>query len=191
MNKPIVLLGGGGSVLTSTKYNGGAKVITLWIKLLRKHGYETFQVTHDGNYPKWLIEHQPIISFDLAKKWKKEGKNLKCVIFWLPVAKYFLMLANQIYFCDCEITYTSGGYLLSLKELMKSKIRAIATNSHYNQKWYKETLGYSAKLVPEWSDEIYWHPKPEKRQKNLVGYMIEPGGHSVEIIKKINEICRN
>lgn len=191
MSKPIILIGGGGSILGggTSRISGGCKLYNLWVKLLINNGYETYQITNDGKYGRWLIEHQPVISFDLAKKWAGEGRDLKCMTGWIPVAKYFLILTEQIYFYDCEIAYTSGRYLPFLKELMKSKIRAVATNSHYNQKWYKETFNYPAKLVPEWSDEKYWHPKPEKRQKNLVGYMLEPGAK--EVIRKINETCRN
>lgn len=189
MNKPIILLGGGGDILTSTKYNGGTKVITLWIKLLRQHGYEAYQITHDGNYPEWLIEHQPVISFDLARKWAREKRDLKCVTTWLPVARYFLELVNQIYFRDCEIAYTSRSHLPFLKGLMKFRIRAIATNSHINQNWYKSVLNYNAILINEWSDETYWYPKPEMRQENLVGYMNEVGGTSGADIAKISEIC--
>lgn len=191
MSKPIILIGGGGSILGEGggKFSGGCKLYNLWIKLLIKNGYETYQVTNDGRYDQWLIEHQPVISFDLAKKWASENRNLKCMTSWLPVAKFFLALTNRIYFYDCEIAYTSSGHLSILKELMKSKIQNIATNSHYNQKWYKETLGYSVKLIPEWSDETYWYPDPKKRQKNLVGYIAEPGAE--EVIRKMDEICRS
>lgn len=190
MSKPIILFGGGGDILTSSKYNGGTKVFTTWIKLLRQHGYEAYQVTHDGNYPRWLIEHQPVISLNLAKKWVSEDRNLECMIGWLPVAKYFLMLTKQIYFYDCEIAYTSRGHLPLLKKLMKSEICSIATNSYTNQEWYKSTLNYNAMLINQWTDEEYWYPRSETRQENLVGYMNEPGGTSREDIKKIDAICR-
>lgn len=190
MNKPIILLGGGGNVLSLPRYNGGVKIFNLWAKLLRQHNYESYLVTQDGKYDKWLIEHQPVISFSLAKKWAKEKRNLKCMTGWLPVAKYFLMLPGQIYFYDCEIAYTSRSHFPLLKELMKSKIRAIATNSHTNQEWYKSILNYNAVLIHQWTDEEYWYPRPEMRQENLIGYMNEPRGTSREGIKKIDAICQ-
>jgi len=189
MNRPIILLGGGGDILSLYKYNGGVKVLNLWAKLLRQNGYESYLVTQDGKYDKWLIEHQPVISFETAKKWAKEEKCLKCVITWLPIAKYFLKIVNHVYFYDCEIAYTSRGHLFLLKNLIRSQIKDIATNSHVNQQWYKEVLGYNAKLIKEWSDETYWYPKHQNRQADLIGYMNEPGGHSFRDINEINKIC--
>jgi len=190
MNKPIILLGGGGNVLSLPRYNGGVKVLNLWAKLLRKYDYESYLVTQNGNYDKWLIEHQPVISFDLAKKWKKE-KRIKCVTTWLPIARYLLELTDELYFYDCEIAYTSRSHFPLLKELMQSKrLQAVATNSHTNQEWYQVTLQYPPPLINEWSDETYWRPKSEMRQENLIGYMNEPGGSSEDDIKKVDTICR-
>lgn len=186
MSKPIILLGGGH--LSLPKFNGGTKYLNLLVKLLRNHNFESYVITQDGTFESWLVEHQPVISFDLAKSWAKQRRKLKSMCVWLPVAKYFLELTEQVYFYDAEIARTAGPQFSILKKLLHNRIRAIATNSRYSQNWYKSTLNYSATMINAWSDAKYWNPKPEIREENLVGYTKEPNSDAV--IQAISEICR-
>jgi len=109
---------------------------------------------------------------------------------WLPVIEYYLKLTKQIYFYDCEIAKTCRPQHFTILQnlLSTKKIRGIATNSRYNQLWYRTTINYSAMMINEWSDAEYWNPKPEIREKNLVGYTKEP--RSDVVIQTISEICR-
>lgn len=170
------------------KYNGGGKLANLWVKLLRAHGYEAYMVTYSGGYQPWLIEHQPHISLDTVKHWKNERRHLKFVTGWLP-STAFINLADQLYFIDAEIAWTSGVHLPILRKLLRSKIRAIVTNSRTQQAWYMATFNRNVALIQDWSDEAYWYPKLDKREEGLVGYMLE-GPDSDTEIKQIASYCQ-
>jgi predicted O-methyltransferase YrrM len=154
------------------KYNGGVKLYNLWVKLLRANGYQAFIVTYNGTYQPWLIQHQPHVSLDTVRQWKRAGFPLKFVTGWAD-ATAFIDLADELYFYDCEIAWTSGSHFPILRKLMKSKIRAVATHSRTQQAWYMATFNRDVILIPIWSDETYWHSKPKKRKTGLVGYMNE------------------
>lgn len=185
MEKPTILLGGAN--LSLPKYNGGTKYLNLLVKLLRDHDYESYLITQDGTFESWLVEHQPVISFDVAKSWAKQGRKLKSMLVWLPVIKYFLELTKQIYFFDAEIARTAGSQFPMLKNLLRNQIRAIHTNSQHQVDWYKSTFNYSVVLINDWLNIKYWNPKSEIREENLVGYTKEPGSDAV--IRTINDIC--
>lgn len=185
MEKPIILLGGAG--LSLPKYNGGVKYLNLFVKLLRDNDYESYLITQNGAFESWLVEHQPVISFNLAKSWAKQGRKLKSMCVWLPVIKYFLELTEQVYFFDAEIARTAGPQFPMLKNLLHNQIRAIHTNSQHQVNWYKSTFNYPVMLIHDWLDIKYWNPKPEIREKNLVGYTKEPNSDAV--IHVVNDIC--
>jgi glycosyltransferase involved in cell wall biosynthesis len=189
--KPIILFSSCENSLRTgdIKYNGGIKVYNLWAKLLRQHGYEAYIVTYDGRYQPWLIEHQPCVSLATVKQWKKEGRPLKFVTAWLD-AKAFIDLADQIYFHDCEATYTATIHSSIFQKLLKSrKIRAISTNSRFQQAWYLGKFNLFPKLIPDWSDEEYWFPDQKRRESGVVGYMRESETSELEI-EQIVEYCR-
>ena len=170
------------------KYNGGIKVYNLWIKLLRQRGYESYIVTFDGKYQPWLIEHQPCVSLQKIKEWKKQGKNLKFVTGWLD-SKAFIDLASQFYFIDCEIAYTATIHFHFLKKFLQSKkIKKISTNSRIQQAWYMASFKFSPFLIQDWSDEDYWFPGLELRKPGLVGYMKE-SSFSEKEIEEIKNLC--
>lgn len=187
MIKPIILIGG--SNLYLGKFSGGVKHLNLWTKIIRENGYEAYLVTQDGTFESWLIEHQPVISYAKAEKWKDQNRNLKSIPMWLPVIEYYLKLTKQIYFYDCEIAKTCRPrHFTILQNLLSTKkIRAIGTNSRYNQNWYESTIGYSTTMINEWSDAKYWNPKPEIREENLIGYTKEP--NSDVVIQTVSKIC--
>jgi len=189
--KPIILFSScqGSFKKGDLKYNGGIKVYNLWIKLLRKHGYEAYLVTYDGKYQPWLIEHQSCLSLDVVREWQKKRKPLKFVTSWLE-SQNFINLAPYFYFIDCEIAYTSTIHYPLLKKFLKEKkIRYISTNSRFQQAWYMANFGFTPILITDWSDEEYWCPRPELREENLVGYMKE-SFRSEKEIKDIADICK-
>jgi hypothetical protein len=154
------------------KYNGGVKLYTVWAKVLRSAGYQTFIVTYDGRHEPWLIEHQPHVSLDTVRRWKAAGIPLRFVTGWID-SSAFIELADEIYFCDCEIAATANELFPVLSRLMESKIRAVATNSRTQQGWYMATFGRRVTLIPEWSDETLWTPDPARRVPGRIGYMRE------------------
>jgi len=168
-------------------YNGGIKLLNLWTKLIRQNGYEAYIVTYDGSYRPWLVEHQPHVSIDKVRKWKSEGRNLKFLTGWIP-AKLFIDLADELYFFDAEIRWTCDEHFRELRKLLKTRIRRVATHSRTQQAWYMATFGLDVAFIPEWSDEAYWVPDPLRRQKGLVGYMLE-SDRSTEQIQIIKDYC--
>jgi len=171
------------------KYNGGLKVYNLWVKTLRRQGYEAYIVTFDGSYQSWLVEHQPCISLAKVKQLKEGGKFLKFVTGWLD-SKAFIDLADKIYFHDCEATYTDTIHSSVFQKLIKSKkICAISTNSRFQQAWYAGKFNLFPELIPDWSDEQYWFADQKRRESGLVGYMRESETSELEI-KQIAEHCR-
>ena len=168
-------------------HNGGIKLLNLWTKLLRQHGYEAYMVTFHGNYRPWLVDHQPHISIKQVREWKREGRSLKFLTGWIP-AKLFIGLADELYFLDAELKYTCGDHFKDLRKLVKSKIRRISTHSRTQQAWYMATFGLDVSLIPIWADETYWAPDSSRRRRGLVGYMNE-GNHTLSDIGTIRDIC--
>lgn len=187
---PIVVISSCESVANTgdATYNGGVKLYNLWVKLLRQHGYESYVVTYDGRYQPWLIEHQPHVSLQQVKEWKQQGRPLRFMTGWI-LARAFIELADSLYFFDAEMKYTCGAHLPSMKALMRTKIRSLATHSRTQQAWYMATFGTSVHYIPEWSDEEYWFCKPEACEPGLVGYMNE-GEHTEKDLQAIADWCR-
>ena len=162
------------------KYNGGVKIYNLLVKLLRKNGYQAFIVTHDGKFQPWLIEHAPHVSLETACAWKQAGIPLVFITGWAE-AKAFIGLADRLYFYDCELAYTAGPHLTSLKKLMETRIQGVSTHSRTQQAWYMATFNCAVNLIPIWSDEMYWHPHAARRRAGLIGYMMESATSENEI----------
>lgn len=170
------------------KYNGGVKLYNLWVKLLRANGYPAFIVTHDGTYQQWLVEHQPHVSLETVQQWKQAGFPLKFVSGWAD-STAFVDLADELYFYDCEIAYTSTVHFPVLSRLLESPISAVATNSRVQHAWYMATFKRDVAFIPEWSDETYWHPNPGQRKSGLIGYMKESSTAEIEI-EQIAACCK-
>jgi predicted O-methyltransferase YrrM len=165
-------------------YNGGIKLLNLWTKILRMNGYEAYMVTYSGDYRPWLIEHQPHVSIEQVKRWKKDGRPLKFFTGWIP-SRAFIDLADEIYFYDAELKYTCSDHFGRLQKLLKNKIRRVSTHSRTQQAWYMATFGLEVNLIPVWSDEAYWFAQPACRKEGLIGYMNE----SDETKKEVEQIA--
>lgn len=153
------------------KYNGGTKLQNLWVKLLRKHGYEAYRVTKNGKYVSWLIDHQPHVSIKTLKKWKSSGKNIIYITTWLK-AKEFIDLAPKFYYFDAELYYTRNEHFADLIKYLP-KITGIATHTRYLQAWYMSKLNIKPSLIPEWSDSKYWKIRIQEERPILIGYTQE------------------
>lgn len=167
--------------------NGGVKLYSTWLKVLRRAGYQAFIVTHDGRYAPWLIEHQPHVSIETVRRWKAAGIPLRFVTGWID-ASAFIDLADNIYFCDCEISATARRLFPLLAELMQTKVKTVATNSRTQQAWYMATFHRPVAFIPEWSDEAYWRPDAARRVAGRVGYMLE-GPASAAAVEQIGAHC--
>lgn len=193
MSKPIILFGSieragdqGDSI-----YNGGFKLQSVWIKLLRQHGHEAYRVTGDGTQLPWMIEHQPAISLQQANKLANVGKPLRVVTTWI-ISEPILKLADRPYYFDAEIAHTSNGRHFEALKRWLPKLAKIGTHSRTQQAWYMATLGLTPSYIQEWSDTTYFTPEPALRERGLVGYMWE-GDHTpghIEVIKRVCETAR-
>lgn len=170
------------------KYNGGVVLYNLWVKLLRSHGYEAYIVTYDGKYQSWLPEHQPHISIENVKSWKNNGLNLKFITSWIK-SETFLNLADEFYFHDCEPHYTFGFDYPILKKMLKTKIRAIGSETRMEQAYYRTLLNVDTKIIPPYCDLDYWFPNSNARISGLIGYTNE-NTHIISDIEKIENFCR-
>ena len=172
------------------KFNGGVHEYNNLVKLLRMKSYEAYIVTYDGTYQPWLFEHQPHISLKEFITLSKELPNIRCVTSWI-VAKSFIDACEKIYFWDMELHYTDNEHFSTLAKLFRKKIVHTATISRTMQAWYMATFRKSCYLLPNLIDDFYWHPNPDIRIFNRVGYMIE-GSHTISYINHIkNEVSKS
>ena len=173
-----------------SKYNGGIKLLNLWVKLLRHNNYEAYIATHNGRYVNWLIDHQPTISIGKLQKLKDKGMIIKYVTTWLK-SDEFINIADEIYYFDAEIAFTKSGHRKTLESLLaQHRIRKIGTHSQLQVGWYLGMLNINPNYIKEWSDTEYWKSDLDKQNSHRVGYMIESSETETEI-QEIKSICHN
>lgn len=171
------------------KYNGGIKLINLWVGLLRKSGYKAVIMTHDGKYENWLLKNQPHISLPELILLKNSGHKIKYVTTWLK-SDEFISIADEIYYFDAELAFTSGEHFGILTNLItNNKLRKVGTHSRIIVSWYLEKLKILASYIQEWSDHQVWKVKKKKKRNNIVAYTTESQETAVEI-SEIEEMCR-
>lgn len=168
------------------KYNGGVKFYNLCVKLLRSKGFLAYVVTYDGKYEPWMINHQPHISLQTVKEWKKAGKNLRFFTCWLG-ATAFNNLANKIYFHDGEPAYSFGVHFPLLNEFIESNKIILSTETRAEQSCYRSVLHMDTNLISPYIDPDYFYPDSSKRVTNSIGYITEDLGTETQI-SKINKI---
>lgn len=170
--------------------NGGTKLQEVWVKLLRRAGYEAYIATFDGTHPNWLIDHQPHVSIAQVAEWAKEGRDLRLMTTWLE-AKAFIDVAAQaggFYYFDAEIAWTLHPTFYEWFKQYRPAIKRFATHSRVQQGWYLGQ-GIDCLYIPEWSDTDFWHPEPSRRVHAFgspprVGFMSEPE-HGAETARDI------
>lgn len=154
------------------KYNGGINEYNSLVKILRKHGYEAYIVTYDGNYEPWLFEHQPHISIKEFRRKITSLPNIRCVTSW-AIAKTFINECKKLYFWDMELKYTENEHFSTIARLYKTKIVKTASISRTIQAWHMANFGKQCIIIPNLLDEDYWKPDNTKRKFNRIGYMNE------------------
>jgi predicted O-methyltransferase YrrM len=158
----------------AVKNSGGTKLYNLWVKLLRENGYNAYIATVDGKYDKWLVNHQPVISYKKILEFKKSGYTVKIVSGWLDVPfEKILGGGEQFYYFDAELHWTIKFRNKLNRFLKQRKIAGIATHSRYIQSWYMANYGFKPPLINEWSDEKIFFVSPRARKSGLVGCMVE------------------
>jgi len=167
------------------KYNGGLKELNLLVRLLRDNHYEAFLVTYDGNYEKWLVDHQPCISLAEYKKIVDSDKNIRSVTSWAK-AKSFISISKHIYFWDMELAYSENSHFKNFLNLYNKKIINIAGISRTIQAWHMANFGKPSYVIPSMVDERYWIPNPAARISNRIGYMHE-GTQTEKLIDLFNK----
>lgn len=190
--RPVILISSANDAQSTgdAPFNGGVKLYALWVKLLRQHGYPAYVVTYDGKYTEWLMDHPlPFLSIAEAAALKASRQDIRWMTGWLW-SKAFLDLAadDGIYFFDAELAFTAGVQR-NLLALWLPSMRKIATHSRTQQAWYGATFGLMPMFIPEWSDTKHWHPRPECRVPNRIGFMDE-GAETLNDIDLIRLGCK-
>lgn len=156
------------------KYNGGTKLYNLWVKLLRDYGYEAFIATMDGQYDKWLINHQPVISYEDVNQLRANGHDVRVLTAWLDTPQLEKIIGNnQFYYFDAELAWTIHFREKLDYFLKKDMIAGIGTHSRYIQSWYMAEYGIKPILINEWSDMAIFNSEPKHRIAGRIGCMVE------------------
>lgn len=156
------------------RYNGGTKLYNLWVKLLRKNGYEAYIATVDGRYDQWLADHQPVVSYDDVKRFRSLGYDVRIVTAWLNTVGLGKILGNDpFYYFDAEMKWTLYYRKVLDRFLKRGAIAGIATHSRYIQGWYMAKYRIKPILINEWSDTTIFFPAPQLRVPGRVACLAE------------------
>jgi hypothetical protein len=168
--------------------NGGFKLQTVWVKLLRAHGHTAYRMTLDGHVLPWMIEPAPAISYVDAVQMVESGQPVTVVTTWMA-ATLALQLTDHPYFFDAELAHSSSGRHFEALKHWWPKFGGVATHARHQHAWYLSQFQTSIPIIQEWSDTDYWYPAPEQRVENRVGFMIE-GPHTMGHIDIIRRMCQ-
>jgi len=156
------------------KYNGGTKIYNLWVKLLREHGYEAYIATVDGQYDRWLVNHQPVFSYSEVGLLRTQGYDVRILTSWLDTPELERLIGDgQFYYFDAELRWTLHFRKKLNYFLEGGMIAGIGTHSRYIQGWYMAEYGVKPILINEWSDSTIFYPQPEVRVPGRVGCIVE------------------
>src|SRR3990167_4446596 len=153
MSDPVVVFG---SMERPDDYgdstaNGGYKLQSLWIKLLRQHNFDAYRVTSDGTLTNWLIETPPAVSLDTVKAWIVTGRDVRVVSTWMA-ADAILDLVPRPYWKDAELGHSAvGQHFENLRRRLPS-LAKVCVNSRMMQAWYMTMFGITPDYIQEWSD---------------------------------------
>jgi len=177
---------------TFLRYNGGSKIYNLWVKLLRKHGFDAFIATQDGAFDKWLVNHEPIISYADVENIRHKSNEMRIVSTWLDTPGLEKLAGDgQFYYFDAELGWTLYFRNKLDYYLNKKKIAKISTHSRYIQSWYMANYGIKPVLINEWSDEEIFYEEPSSRIQGRIGCMPESSGEDRQTVsfleKKLKE----
>ena len=145
--------------------NGGTKIYNLCTKLLREHGYDACIATQDGSYEPWLVEHQPVVSYDQVRKMG----TIKVVTGWLMTPE--LETFDSLYYFDAELKWTLHFRAMLEHLLDAGHLAGIATHNRYIQAWYMATYGITPALIHQWVDLDIFYPDEAERVPGRIGCM--------------------
>ncbi len=171
------------------KYNGGIKLLNNLVKLLRRHGYEAYMVTYDGDYEPWLIDHQPHLSLEEFRIKAKAAPAVRCVTSWAQ-ADAFLTECAEVYFWDMELAWTEHSHFPALARLYREKIRKAAAISRTVQAWHMAHFDRPCVTLPLLIDEGVWRSSQSVRSHLRIGYM-EEGQLTTGYIEHIRQKTRS
>jgi len=154
-------------------HSGGAKLYNLWVKLLRSNSYDACIATQDGDYARWLVHHEPVVSY--AQVRQMDGPQI--VTGWLGTPELDRLLQGRpLYYFDAELRWTLEFRPILERYLACNQIAGIATHSRYIQAWYMATYGITPALIREWSDMGTFYPDAQVRKPGTIGCMTgDPG----------------
>lgn len=170
----------------SHRFCGGEKLLNNLVLLLRRHGYEAWMVSLDGQHSDWLVEQAPYLSIADFRRRRAEATDVRCVTSWIK-ARAFLENTPRFYFWDQELGASSRSHFPELARMMaKGRIIRTAGVNRTVQAWHRTIFETSAMLLRQLVDERHWKPDDSKRRRNRVGYFDE-GRHTEEYIRIIGE----
>ena len=170
----------------SHRFCGGEKLLNNLVLLLRRHGYEAWMVSLDGQHSDWLVEQAPYLSIADFRRRRAEATDVRCVTSWIK-ARAFLENTPRFYFWDQELGASSRSHFPELARMMaKGRIIHTAGVNRTVQAWHRTVFETSAMLLRQLVDERHWKPDDSKRGRNRVGYFDE-GPHTEEYIRIIGE----
>jgi len=171
-------------ILTSgslKRFNGGAKIYNLWVKLLRRKGLDAYLATEDGCYEKWLAFHEPVISYGDINDFRNRGHQVRVLSGWLDTPGLEQLAgAGKFYYFDAELAWTLRFRDKLDYYLNKNKIARIGTHSRYIQSWYMANYRIKPILINEWSDESVFYEEPDRRIPGRIGCMPDASPHDKE-----------
>jgi hypothetical protein len=175
------------SLKGSHRYCGGEKLLNNLVLLLRRHGYEAFMVSIDGQHADWLAEHAPFLSIEEFKDRKARVGDVRYVSSWVK-ARPFLEECPRFYFWDQELSASSRSHFPDLAALMANHriIRTAGVNRAV-QAFHRCVFETEALAVRQLIDEVHWKPDPSRRIPNRVGYFDE-GDHGAAYVRRIAEL---
>lgn len=170
----------------SHRFCGGEKLLNNLVLLLRRHGYEAWMVSLDGQHSDWLVEQAPCLSIADFRRRRAEATGVRCVTSWIK-ARAFLENTPRFYFWDQELGASSRSHFPELARMMaKGRIIHAAGVNRTVQAWHRTVFETSAMLLRQLVDERHWKPDDSRRRRNRVGYFDE-GPHTEEYIRIIGE----
>jgi Glycosyl transferases group 1 len=170
----------------SHRFCGGEKLLNNLVLLLRRHGYEAWMVSLDGQHSDWLVEQAPYLSIADFRRRRAEAPDVRCVTSWIK-ARAFLENTPRFYFWDQELGASSRSHFPELARMMaKGRIIRTAGVNRTVQAWHRTIFETSAMLLRQLVDERHWKPDDSKRRRNRVGYFDE-GRHTEDYIRIIGE----
>jgi len=157
---------------TLERFNGGAKIYNLWAKLLRKNRVDAYIATQDGSYDKWLVNHEPVISYRDVEDFRRKGDQVRVCSGWLNTPGLERLVGEgQFYYFDAELNWTLQFRDKLDRYLNSGAIARIGTHSRYIQSWYMANYQIKPILINEWSDESVFYEDARERIPGRIGCM--------------------